>query len=144
VAGNKQVAVAVGQGQFAAGLTDTDDAMAEIEAGNPVALIYPNGAADKKSPYGTLFLPNTVAVIRNGPNPEGAKKLVDFLLSPDVEAKLAQCKSRQIPLNPMVKTTLPLEIKTPVMVHPLPMDFAAAAKLWPKVQDFLAKEFARK
>src|SRR6516164_9253980 len=90
VAGNKQVAVGVGQGQFAAGLTDTDDAMAEVEAGNPVALVYPDAAADKNSKFGTLFLPNTVAVIRGCPNREGAKKLVDFLLSPEVEAKLAQ------------------------------------------------------
>jgi len=33
VAGNKQVAVGVGAGQYAAGMTDTDDAFAEIDAG---------------------------------------------------------------------------------------------------------------
>ena len=144
VAGNKQVAVGVGQGQFAAGLTDTDDAMAEVEAGNPVALVYPDAAADKNSKFGTLFLPNTVAVIRGCPNREGAKKLVDFLLSPEVEAKLAQGPSRQIPLNPNVKATLPIEIRTPNMVRVLPVDYSKAAKLWPKAQDFLTKEFARK
>jgi iron(III) transport system substrate-binding protein len=143
VAGNKQVAVGVGKGQFAAGLTDTDDAIAEVEAGNPVALTYPDAQADKKSKFGTLFLPNTVAVIRACPNPEAARKLVDYLLSPEVETWLAQGPSRQIPLNPLVKATLPMHIMTPSLVRSLPVDYAAAAKLWPKVQDFLAQEFAR-
>jgi iron(III) transport system substrate-binding protein len=143
VAGNKQVAVGVGQGQFAAGLTDTDDAMAEVQAGNPVALIYPDAAAGKKSRFGTLFLPNTVAVIRGCPHPDAAKKLVDFLLSPEVEVKLAEGPSRQIPLNPNVHATLPIEIMTPSMVHTLPVDYSRAAKLWPNVQRFLTKEFAK-
>ena len=40
--GNKQVATAVGSGQIAFGMTDTDDAMGEIDAGSPVAIIYPD------------------------------------------------------------------------------------------------------
>jgi len=143
VAGNKQVAVGVGQGQFAAGLTDTDDAMAEIDAGWPVALIFPDRAAPAGQEAGTLFLPNTAAAIRGCPNPAGARKLVDYLLSPEVEAKLAQCKSRQIPLNPKVHVALPKEIETPRSVRSLPVNFAAAAGLWPDVQAFLVREFAR-
>jgi iron(III) transport system substrate-binding protein len=135
VPGNKQVAAGVGQGQFAAGLTDTDDAMAELDAGRPVAIIFPSS--------GTLFLPNTVAVIRGCPNPEGARKLVDFLLSPEVEAKLASCNSRQIPLNPNVRADLPKAIETPSTVRSLRVDFAQAAELWPEVQTFLVAEFAR-
>jgi hypothetical protein len=30
------------------------------------------------------------------------------------------------------------------MVRVLPVDYSKAAKLWPKAQDFLTKEFARK
>ena len=37
LSGNKQVATAVGSGQLAFGLTDTDDAMEEIAAGSPAA-----------------------------------------------------------------------------------------------------------
>jgi len=143
VAGNKQVAVGVGQGQFAAGLTDTDDAMAEIDAGRPVAIIFPDRAAPESEKAGTLFLPNTIAVIRGCPNPDGARKLVDFLLSPEVEAKLAQCQSRQIPLNPEVRVPLPKEIETPQTVRSLRVDLAGAADLWPTVQAFLVREFAR-
>src|SRR5207248_4016558 len=42
LSGNKQVAQAVSSGQAAFGLTDTDDAMGEIDAGNPVAIVYPD------------------------------------------------------------------------------------------------------
>jgi iron(III) transport system substrate-binding protein len=143
VAGNKQVAVGVGQGQFAAGLTDTDDAMAEVDAGRPVAIIFPDRAATEAEGRGTLFLPNTVAIVRGCPNPDGARKLVDFLLSPEVEAKLAECKSRQIPLNPNVRAALPKEIETPRTVRSLAVDFARAAEIWPDVQSFLVREFAR-
>jgi iron(III) transport system substrate-binding protein len=133
VAGNKQVAVGVGVGQYAVGMTDTDDAVAEIEAGKPVAMLFPEGD--------TLFIPNTVALIKGGPNPDGARKLIDFLLSADVETKLAKSASRQIPLNPLVKPDAIKHIKTPRDVQALPVDFAKAAELWTESQQFLVKEF---
>jgi iron(III) transport system substrate-binding protein len=143
VPGNKQVAEGVGQGQFAVGITDTDDAIAEVEAGRPVAIIYPDRDAPKDSALGTLFIPNTVALIRGGPNPEGGRRLIDFLLSPEVETKLAQAASRQIPLNPEVRVPLPKEIETPRTVRALPVDFERAADLWDEAQAFLIAEFAR-
>src|SRR5262245_8435383 len=72
VPGNKQVAEGVGQGQFALGITDTDDAIAEVEAGRPVAIIFPDRDRAKESRMGTLLIPNTVGVIRGCPNPQGA------------------------------------------------------------------------
>lgn len=134
VAGNKQVAVGVGIGQHAIGLTDTDDAVAEIEAGKPVAMLF----LDED----TLFIPNTVAIIKGSPNPVGAKKLIDFLLSADVERKLALSESRQIPLNPEVKLNAIKHIKTPGDVRALAVDFAKAAENWKTSQEFLLKEFA--
>jgi iron(III) transport system substrate-binding protein len=133
VAGNKQVAVGVGVGQFAIGLTDTDDAVAEIEAGRPVAILFTEGD--------TLFIPNTVAMIKGCPNPEGAKKLIDYLLSANVETKLAKSESRQIPLNPQVKLDSIKHLETVRMVRPLPVDFTLAAESWKESQEFLVKEF---
>jgi iron(III) transport system substrate-binding protein len=141
--GNKQVAEGVGRGQYAVGLTDTDDAVAEVEAGNPVAIVYPDRDAPAGSGRGTLFIPNTVAVVRGCPNPEGARQLVDYLLSAEVEGKLARSASRQIPLNPEVRAQLPREIETPRTVRALPVDFERAADRWDEVQEFLAREFAR-
>jgi iron(III) transport system substrate-binding protein len=144
VAGNKQVAEGVGQGQFAVGLTDTDDAIAEVESKRPVAIAYPDRDAPEDSHLGTLFIPNTVAIIRGCPNPEGARRLADFLLSAEVEAKLARSASRQIPLNPEVRVELPKEIETPRAVRALPVDFERAADLWDEAQRFLSAEFAKR
>jgi iron(III) transport system substrate-binding protein len=91
---------------------------------------------------GTLFIPNTVAVMRGCPNPEGARQLVDYLLSAEVETKLAESASHQIPLNPDVHAELPLEFATPKTAKPMSVDFQKAAELWDEVQEFLRKEFA--
>jgi iron(III) transport system substrate-binding protein len=142
VPGNKQVAVAVGLGQYAAGLTDTDDAFAEIDDGKPVSIVYPDADAPRDNKRGVLFIPNTVAMIKNCPHPEAAKKLIDYLLSPAVEEALAKSASRQIPLNPQVKMALPKYLESPQSVTPLPVDFEKAAQKWQASQAFLMKEFA--
>jgi iron(III) transport system substrate-binding protein len=144
VPGNKQVAEGVGQGRFAAGLTDTDDAIAEVDARRPVDVLYPDRDAPPDSPLGTLFIPNTVAILRGCPNPEGARRLAHYLLSAEVEAKLARSASRQIPLNPEVRVELPPQIQTPRTVRPLPVDFERAADLWDEAQSFLSAEFAKR
>jgi iron(III) transport system substrate-binding protein len=143
VPGNKQAAEGVGQGQFLIGITDTDDAIAEVEAGRPVRIVFPDRDAPADSKLGTLYIPNTLAVIKGCPNPEGARKLVDYLLSPEVEKKLAESASRQIPLNPEVRAKLPSQIETPLTARPLPVDFERAADLWDEVQTFLREEFLR-
>jgi iron(III) transport system substrate-binding protein len=143
VPGNKQVAEGVGAGRFDIGITDTDDAAEEIAAGHPVAIIYPDRDASDKSRLGTLFIPNTVAVIRGGPNPEGARRLVDYLLSAEVETKLAQSASRQVPLSSKVRDALPRGVETPQTVRALPVDFEEAAALWEEVQEFVRREFLR-
>jgi iron(III) transport system substrate-binding protein len=143
VAGNKQAAEGVGSGQYLVGLTDTDDAMGEIDAGRPVRVVFPDQDAEPGSRLGTLFIPNTLGIIKGCPNPEGARKLADYLLSPEVEKRLAESASRQIPLNPSVQARLPAQIKTPQSAHPLPVDFERAADLWDDVQTFLREEFLR-
>lgn len=143
VPGNKQVAEGVGRGEFALGLTDTDDAMAEVEAGNPVALIFPDADAPADSDRGTLFIPNTVALIKGAPNPEGARKLIDYLLSAEVEEKLAKGPSRQIPLNPKVDVELAEMMAPALKARALPVDFGKAAERWSEVQTFLNREIAR-
>ena len=67
----------------------------------PVAIVYPDQGAGG---LGTLLIPNTLAIIRGGPNPAAARRLVDYLLSPEVESRLAAGPSAQIPLNPKVES----------------------------------------
>jgi iron(III) transport system substrate-binding protein len=141
--GNKQVAEWVGQGRspaggtVAVGVTDTDDAMAEVEAGNPVVIVFPDSDASKESRMGTLFLPNTLCIIKGCPNPAGARKLVDFLLSPAIESALAEGESHQMPLNPEVKAKLPLALADAKNAKAMQVNWEQADKYREEMQEFL-------
>jgi iron(III) transport system substrate-binding protein len=137
LSGNKQVAQAVASGEAAVGLTDTDDAMVEREEGRPVAIVYPDR---KAGGLGTLFIPNTLAVVKNAAHAADAEALAGFLLSPAVETLLARGPSAQIPLNPAV--TEPARVETPKTVHPMAADWDAAVSHWDAAAEFLASEFA--
>jgi iron(III) transport system substrate-binding protein len=137
LSGNKQVATAVSSGQIAFGLTDTDDAMGELEGGNPVAIVYPDREADQ---MGTLFIPNTLAIIKGAPHPEAAEALANHVLSPEVEEALAKGPSAQIPL--LKSTRASSRVETPRTVHAMEADFEAVVRLWDKAAAFLAEEFA--
>jgi len=139
LSGNRQAAAAAGSGRVAVALTDTDDALAEIDAGSPVTIIYPDRAPGA---LGTLFIPNTLSRIKNAPHPAQAEALAGFLLGPKVEAALAQGASGQIPLNPKVETQP--RIETPRTVPAMAVNFDRAADLWePVVAPFLANLFGR-
>lgn len=138
LSGNKQVAVAVAAGQLHFGLTDTDDAIGELEKGSPVAIVYPDQGPEG---LGTLFIPNSLAIIAGGPDPDASKRLVDYLLSPEVEALLAAGPSAQIPLNPAVKADTS-RVATPQSVKAMAVDFPAAAEKWEEAAAFLRQQFA--
>lgn len=137
MAGNKQVALAVARGEFAFGLTDTDDAIIEQEKGLPVAIVYPDQGDEQ---LGTLFIPNTLALIEGSPHPEPARRLVEYLLSPQVEAKLAAGPSAQIPLNPDVQQSP--RVESPQTVRAMVVDFQAATEQWNTAAKFLREQFA--
>jgi len=99
VNGNSVVRDMVVEGQLPIGFTDTDDVNVAIQAGKPVKMIYPD-----RDGLGTLLIPNTVALIKDSPHPEEGKKLIDYLLSREVESKLAFCESAQMPVRDGVKT----------------------------------------
>ena len=136
LSGNKQVALSVASGRALFGLTDTDDAIIEVEKGMPVTIIYPDQGDGE---LGTLFIPNTLGIIKNGPNPKNARRLVDYLLSAKVEAKLAAGSSAQIPLNPEVNGDL--RVETPKTVRAMEVDFEKAAKQWNATSRFIQSLF---
>jgi iron(III) transport system substrate-binding protein len=136
LSGNKQVALSVGRGELAFGWTDTDDAIIEKDRGMPVEIIYPDQGPDG---LGALFIPNTLALIRGSPNGEAARQLRDYLLSPEVEARLAQGASAQFPLNPAV--TVRSRAAREQVLKQMPADFAAAARQWEPAAVFLRDEF---
>lgn len=97
--GNMTSCRAVASGELPLGLTDSDDANVLRSAGKPIDWVL---IEDGKEP-GALLFPNTVALVKGAPHPEAARRLIDFILSPDVEAVLAASESAQIPLHPGVK-----------------------------------------
>jgi len=136
LSGNKQVARSVAGGQIDFGLTDTDDAIIELEQGQPVEIVYPDQGEDE---MGTLFIPNTLVVIKGGPNPQAARRLVDWLLRPEIEARLAAGPSAQIPLNPNCEAEV--RVATPKTIRPMEIDFDRAAEKWDAAAEFLKAEF---
>jgi len=85
VDGNSVVRDMVASGDLTVGLTDTDDAAVAVREGKPVKIIFPD-----QDGLGTLFIPNTVALVAGGPNPEQGRTLIDFLLGEEVETVLIE------------------------------------------------------
>ncbi|OWK35135.1 extracellular solute-binding protein [Fimbriiglobus ruber] len=142
VPGNKQAATGVSEGKFAIGMTDTDDAYEELHAGKPVEIIFPDAAGYPAHPrHGTLFLPHTIAVVKGAPNPEGAKALIDRVLT--MEGAMANKGAFQFPLNPEAKERPPTPLKGRAEVKAAEVDFDKAADLWDEAQTFLRREFAQ-
>lgn len=137
LSGNKQVALAVSSGQLEWGLTDTDDAIIEVDRGAPVAIVFPDQQADQ---VGSLLLPTTVAVIRNAPHPRAASQLADRLVSEDIESRLAIADSAQIPLRPDSKIASRLAI--PKTIRWTEVDYATAADAWETLQKDLQRIFS--
>lgn len=137
LAGNKHVAQQVAAGTLAWGVTDTDDAMMEIEAGQPVAIVYPD---QEDGGLGTLFIPNTLAIVKGCPHPESARQLADWLLSPQVEAALAAGPSAQIPL--LTSSRAAPRVKRPGEVRAMVVDWARAADAWDTAAAVMRELFA--
>jgi iron(III) transport system substrate-binding protein len=126
VQSNGQVMRLVREGQMAFGLTDTDDARVALAGGYPVAQVYPDQAdADHRDARGTLLIPNTVAILAGAPHPENARKLVDYILSEEVEAALAASDSAQIPVRKDVPR--PAHVRSGAELTLLDVDWRAVA-----------------
>jgi iron(III) transport system substrate-binding protein len=117
-------------------LTDTDDAIIERDQGRPVAIVYPDQGAEQ---LGTLFIPNTLCILRGSPHPREARQLVEYLLSPGVEQRLAEGSSAQFPVNPAVDATSRAAPTT--QVRWMKVDFEAAAEHWDEAARFLRDTF---
>lgn len=131
---NSAVVQALGRGDIAVGLTDTDDVWAGQREKWPVDLAYEivDGPKERLKPglgqipsKGTLVLPNTVGRIVGSPNAIAGNKLADFLLSERVEEILAKSESRNVPIHP----ALAAKYKELAIPSPAEVDYAAMAKV---------------
>jgi iron(III) transport system substrate-binding protein len=90
---------------------------------------------------GTLLIPNTVALVKGGPHPEAAKRLIDYLLSREVEAKLAFCPSVQMPLRKGVPT--PDNVVTIDQTAHMEVDYEVVARSMAASMRFIQDTFIR-
>lgn len=139
LSGNKQVAQAVSAGRVAWGLTDTDDAMVEKDLGYPVTIVFPDQQPDQP---GTLRIPNTLAVLKNAPHPVAAGRLVNYLMTPETEDRLAMGPSSQMPISKESK--FPPAVLPDHAVRWMHVDFEKAAEGWEKWANDVAEIYSQK
>src|SRR5215203_1639962 len=120
VPGNSVVRDMVARGEAKVGLTDTDDVNVALEDKQPVAMVFPDGDG-----MGVPLMPNMVSLVAGAPHMEDGKKLIDYLLSPEVERTLAQSEAVQIPLRAGVEG--PKNIPPLSSFKPMTLDYGRAA-----------------
>ena len=108
--GNSATVRALIAGRVRIAATDTDDVwVAQRRAGlkgGPASLDlrYPD-----LGDGGTLLIPCSVAIVKGGPNAKAARKLVDYLVSAEVERMLAESDSRNVPVREALRKELDME-----------------------------------
>lgn len=122
VSGNSTAVRMVATGQADVCFTDTDDVYAAQRNGWPVAMHLLDQAGD-----GVLTIPNTAAVVRQGPHPEAAKRLMRFLLSERLERLLAGSDSHNSPIHASVAD----DYSEYAIRNPLDVDYGAVADVLP-------------
>ena len=120
VGGNSVVRDLVARGDVKVGLTDTDDVNVAIENGEPVGMVLPDGAG-----LGVPVMPNMVSLIAGAPHAEEGRKLIDYLLSAEVERQLAESAAVQIPLHAGVPG--PKNMPAIENFKPMTLDYSKAA-----------------
>ncbi|WP_164104005.1 extracellular solute-binding protein [Candidatus Laterigemmans baculatus] len=133
---NSSVAQAVAQGRLAWGVTDSDAAILERDGRMPVAIIFPD---QQPNQFGTLRIPNTVAILKDAPHPLAAKLLADYLVSPATEERFAMGDGAQIPLSR--SATYQPRVLPPEGARWMEVDFQSAAKSWSKANEILVQTF---
>ena len=126
---NGEVKRLVASGEVAFGLTDTDDAAEAVKDGAPVAVVYPDQDA-----LGTLVLPTAVVLIKGGPHAESGRRLIDALLAPATERRMAE-SAAHMPLRPGL--TAGTDIRGLDQVRAMQVDYASVASAMERIQPVL-------
>ena len=120
--GNASTVQAVVDGIATYAMTDSDDVYAAQARGCSIEMLMPRHHSGNGG--GTLYIPNTVGIIRGTSRIKKAEMFVDFLLSDEVARLLANSSSHNYPIQPAVAREFPaLQI-----IDPLVVDFAQASK----------------
>jgi iron(III) transport system substrate-binding protein len=126
---NGEVKRLVVSGEVAFGLTDTDDAHEALAEGAPVEVVYPD-----QDGIGTLVMPTSVVLMRGGPHPDAGRRLVDFLLAPEVEERLA-ASAAHMPLRPGVP--VPANVRNVSEIRSMEVDYRRLATEMERIEPWL-------
>lgn len=119
----------IARGELKMGLSDTDDGLSAIMAGDPVSMTF----LDQEG-FGSLIMPNTVSQIKGSPNVENAQKLMEYLVSKETELKLAR-SCGQMPLHSGVE--VPEHTPSIDKIKAMRIDYTATADKLESIQPFL-------
>ncbi len=128
---NGDVKKRVMKGEVACGITDTDDAYEAMQERSDIGMVFLDQELNQ---MGSLIIPNTVNLIKNAPHLEQGRKLMDYLLSPETEAKLA-ISCAQMPLHKGVK--IPQGMQSLDRIHPMNIDYSKTAQKSEEIQNYL-------
>lgn len=78
----------VNDGELAVGVTLEDAALRYVEGGGPVQIVYPS--------EGTAIAPDAMALVKGAPNVDNAKAFLDFMLSAEAQAVVAEQGRRPV------------------------------------------------
>ncbi|MEQ8564240.1 MAG: extracellular solute-binding protein [Deltaproteobacteria bacterium] len=126
---NGEVKRLVASGEIAFGLTDTDDAHEAMGDGAPVRVVYPD-----QDDLGTLVMPTVVVLMKGAPHPEAGRRLIDCLLSGEVERRLAE-SAAHMPLRAGV--SVPDGVRGVDSLRAMEVDYAEVARVMERIQPWL-------
>jgi iron(III) transport system substrate-binding protein len=126
---NGEVKRLVATGEVAFGVADTDDAQEALADHAPIEVVFPD-----QDGIGTLVMPTTVSLMRGSPHPDAGKKLIDYLLRPEVEQRLAEAAAH-VPLRAGVQT--PQGVKRAGEFKAMQVDYNQVAEEMERMQPLL-------
>lgn len=132
VTSNGEAKDLVVSGELAWAFTDTDDASEALEQHKPVAVVYPD-----QTGIGTLVMPNAVALVKRAPHADAGKKLIDYLLSRDVETKLATGTAAQMPLHSHI--VVPPNVRPVAAIKDMAVTFPQLGKTIDQILPYLTQ-----
>jgi iron(III) transport system substrate-binding protein len=125
---NGEVKRLVASGEIAVGLADTDDAHAALEEKAPIDVVWPD-----QDTLGTLVMPTAVVLMKGAPHPDAGERLIDFLLTAEVERKMAETAAH-MPLRTDVQVP---GVRRAADVRAMQLDYERVATEMERIQPWL-------
>ncbi|XZE22591.1 extracellular solute-binding protein [Pirellulaceae bacterium SH449] len=130
-----QVAAAISAGDIGWGILDSDVAILATDSNADLSIAFPDQG---ETGFGTVLVPSVIAVIAQAKHPNVAGRLADYLVSPEVEARMTISDGALLPLGPDPKDVS--RLLKGVDVRWADVDWESLINVWEdKAQEALGK-----